>query len=134
MLKSKILLQVTGSIAAYKVCELVSTLVKENFEVRVVATQNALRFVGTATWEGLSGSPVYSDLWQEGRMMDHIELNRWADLILVAPATASYINRAASGTGDDLLTTLFLAHDFKKPFLLAPAMNQAMYQLSLIHI
>ncbi len=133
MSKSKILLQVTGSIAAYKVCELLSTLVKADYEVKVVASENALRFVGAATWEGLSGSPVYSDLWQQGRMMDHIELNRWADLILVVPATASYINRAASGTGGDLLTTLFLAHDFKKPFLLAPAMNQAMYQHPVTH-
>ncbi len=127
MSKSKILLQITGSIAAYKACELLSTLVKSNYEVKVVASKNALRFIGEATLEGLSGTAVYTDLWESGRLMDHIELNRWADLIIVAPASASYINRVATGTGEDLLTTLFLAHDFKKPFLIAPAMNQSMY-------
>ena len=127
MSKYKILVQITGSIAAYKVCDLISKLSQADYEVKVAVSKNALNFVGAATLEGLSGSPVYSDLWQDGRMMDHIELNRWADLIIVAPASANYINSVASGLGDGLLTTLFLAHDFKKPFLIAPAMNQAMY-------
>ncbi len=128
MSKYKVLVQLTGSIAAYKTCELISLLVKSGAEVRVCASPNALRFVGEATLEGLSGFPVYFDLWQSGRMMDHISLNRWADLIVVAPATAAYINHVVGGSGDEgLLSALFLAHDFKKPFLIAPAMNQAMY-------
>jgi len=128
MLKSKILFQLTGSIACFKACQLISKLVQNNYEVQTVASQNALQFIGQATLEGLTGKPVYSDLWENGRMMDHIHLNRWADLIITAPATANYLNKIANGTGDDLLSTLFLAHDFKKPFLIAPAMNTAMYQ------
>ena len=124
----KILLIVTGSIAAFKVADLVSALRKMSCEIRIVTTESALQFVGVATWEGLSGFPVYHDLWEPGRMMDHIDLNRWADLIFVAPATASYLNSAAAGTLDSLLGALFLAHDFSKPFLLAPAMNQAMWK------
>jgi phosphopantothenoylcysteine decarboxylase/phosphopantothenate--cysteine ligase len=126
MSKSKILLQLTGSIACYKVCDLLSKLTQAGFEVRVAASESALRFVGAATLEGLCGHPVYSDLWENGKMMDHIHLNRWADLILVAPATANYLNRVAHGAGDDLLGTLFLAHDFTKPFLIVPAMNSSM--------
>jgi phosphopantothenoylcysteine decarboxylase/phosphopantothenate--cysteine ligase len=123
----KILLMVTGSIAAFKVAGLVSSLKKLDAEVKVAVTSSALNFVGEATWEGLCGEPVYKDLWQAGRMMDHIHLNRWADLVLVAPATAQFINSAAAGYGDSLVMSLFLAHDFRKPFLIAPAMNSAMY-------
>lgn len=117
----------TGSIACYKACGLISKLVQNDFDVQVVASESALQFVGNATLEGLSGKPVLSDLWARGHMMEHINLVRWADLILVAPATANFMNKIAHGIGDDLLTTLFLAHDFKKPFLLAPAMNTTMY-------
>ena len=123
----KILLMVTGSIAAFKIAGLVSSLKKLGAEVKVAVTNSALNFVGEATWEGLSGAKVYKDLWQAGRVMDHIYLNRWADLVLVAPATAQFINSAASGHGDSLVLSLFLAHDFQKPFLIAPAMNSAMY-------
>lgn len=117
----------SGSIACYKVCSLISLLVKSGFEVKVAASQAALKFIGEATLEGLTGQKVYSDLWEKGHAMDHIHLDRWADLILAAPASSHFINRCATGIGDDLLTTLFLAHDFKKPFLVAPAMNTAMY-------
>lgn len=117
----------TGSIACYKACQVISKLVQANFEVQVVASPAALKFVGPATLEGLTGKPVVSDLFESGTVMDHIHLVRWADLILVAPATANYINKIARGVGDDLLTTQFLAHDFKKPFLIAPAMNTMMY-------
>jgi phosphopantothenoylcysteine decarboxylase/phosphopantothenate--cysteine ligase len=127
MSKSKILFQLTGSIACFKACQLISKLVQSGYEVQTVASKSALQFVGAATLEGLTGKPIYSDLWENGRMMDHINLNRWADLILVAPATANYLNKSANGIADDLLSTLFLAHDFQKPFLIAPAMNFAMY-------
>jgi len=86
-----------------------------------------LKFVGNATIEGLTRKPVVSDLFASGNVMDHIHLVRWADLIIVAPASANFVNKIAQGIGDDLLTTQFLAHDFKKPYLLAPAMNTAMY-------
>ena len=127
MSQSEVLVLVTGSIAAYKSCHVVSRLVQAGCNVQVAASPAALQFIGAATWEGLSGLPVVSDLWEPGRAMDHIHLVRKADVILVAPATAHFINRAAYGVGDDLLTTMFLAHDFKKPFLMAPAMNTAMY-------
>jgi phosphopantothenoylcysteine decarboxylase/phosphopantothenate--cysteine ligase len=127
MSKSKVLFIMTGSIACYKACQVISRLVQLGHEVQVVATPSALQFVGAATLEGLSGKPVVSDLYAAGNVMDHIHLMRWADLILVAPATANFINKAAQGVGDDLATTLFLAHDFQKPFLLAPAMNTSMY-------
>lgn len=127
MSKSKILILMSGSIASYKVCYLISALKKKNYEVKVVASPSALKFVGEASLEGLSGNAVHSDLWQKGSAMDHIYLERWADLILAAPATAHLINRMANGIGDDLLTSLFLAHQFNKPFLLAPAMNTSMY-------
>ena len=117
----------TGSIACYKACHVVSRLVQAGCEVQVVASPSALKFVGNATLEGLTGKPVVSDLFAAGNVMDHIHLMRWADVILVAPATANFINKAAQGVGDDLLQTLFLAHDFKKPFLVAPAMNTSMY-------
>lgn len=127
MSKSKILFKMTGSIACYKACNIISKLIQNNFEVQVVASPSALQFVGAATLEGLTGKPVLSDLWTRGQAMDHIHLMRWADLILVAPATGNFINKIAQGTGDDLLGTMFLAHDFKKPYLIAPAMNTSMY-------
>jgi phosphopantothenoylcysteine decarboxylase/phosphopantothenate--cysteine ligase len=127
MSKSKILFMMTGSIACYKACQVISRLVQAGHEVQVVASPGALQFVGNATFEGLTGKSVVSDLYAPGNVMDHIHLMRWADLVIVAPATANYINKISQGVGDDILTTLFLAHDFKKPFLLAPAMNTSMY-------
>ncbi|MGZ3768227.1 MAG: bifunctional phosphopantothenoylcysteine decarboxylase/phosphopantothenate--cysteine ligase CoaBC [Bdellovibrio sp.] len=127
MSKSKVLFIMTGSIACYKACQVISRLVQNDCEVQVVATPSALKFVGNATLEGLSGNPVKSDMYTMGNVMDHIHLMRWADLILVAPATANFINKAAQGVGDDLVQTLFLAHDFTKPMLIAPAMNTSMY-------
>lgn len=127
MSKSNILILLSGSIAAYKVCSLISSLKKKNYEVKIVTSNAALKFVGKATLEGLSGNPVYSDLWSRGSAMEHIYLERWSDLILAAPATAHLINRLAYGIGDDLLTNIFLAHQFNKPFLVAPAMNTSMY-------
>lgn len=127
MSKSNVLFLMTGSIACYKACHVISRLVQAGHDVQVVASAAALQFVGTATLEGLTGQPVVSDLWEKGRAMDHIHLIRKADLVIAAPATANFINRISQGLGDDLMTTLFLAHDFKKPFLIAPAMNTTMY-------
>lgn len=127
MSKLKILFKMTGSIACYKACNVLSKLTQEGHEVRVVASISALKFVGAATIEGLTGIAPVSDMYAPHNVMDHIHLMRWADLIVAAPATANFINKAAAGVGDDFLTTLFLAHDFKKPYLIAPAMNTSMY-------
>ncbi len=128
MSRSKILFIMSGSIACYKACQVISKLAQKGHEVQVVATASALKFIGNATIEGLTGKPVISDLFLAGNVMDHIHLARWADLVIVAPATADFINKMALGISSDLASSLFLAHDFSKPFLVAPAMNTAMYQ------
>ncbi len=127
MLNYKILVKITGSIAAYKSAYLISRLVQDGYEVKTVASESALKFIGKATLEGLTGSPVYTDSFEEGRMMSHINLVKWADLTIVCPASANTINKLAAGIGDSLLTSLFLAHDRSKPYLIAPAMNTAMF-------
>jgi len=124
---SNILVIFTGSIAAYKGCEVVSSLVQHGHRVRCVATPSALKFVGAATLEGLTGSPVLSDAFTPGSALEHINLTRWADAVLVCPATANTLNRFAAGLADDLAGALFLAHDRAKPWLIAPAMNPAMW-------
>lgn len=126
MSKGKILFQLTGSIAGFKACQLLSTLVKDGYEVEVVASRAALHFVGEATLEGLSGRKVHVDTFASGDAMAHIHLARWSDLILLCPATANVLNKLAAGIADDLISTLFLAHDFTKPYLIAPAMNEKM--------
>lgn len=123
----KILIIMTGSIACYKVCLLLSRLKQEGHQLKVVMTKSSLQFVGAATIEGLCGEAPHSDLYASGHAMEHISLVRWADLILVAPATANSINKMAAGLADDLASSLFLAHDFEKPFLITPAMNTKMY-------
>src|SRR5450432_2782042 len=123
-----ILFILTGSIAAYKACDAISQLVKRGCRVRTVATASALRFVGPATLEGLTGSPVLTELFEPGAALEHINLTRWADAVIVCPATANTINRFAAGLAEDLPGALFLAHDREKPFLIAPAMNPAMWQ------
>lgn len=125
--KKKILIQMSGSIACFKACALISRLVQAGHHVKVAASKSALQFIGAATLEGLTGEKVHSDLWEEGDAMSHIHLMRWADVIAAVPASAHLINRMAQGVGDDLLTTMFLAHDFKKPYVIAPAMNTSMY-------
>jgi phosphopantothenoylcysteine decarboxylase/phosphopantothenate--cysteine ligase len=124
---SNLLFVFTGSIAGFKACEAVSQLVQRGHRVRAVATAAALRFIGPATLEGLTGSPVLTDMFAPGAALDHINLTRWADLVIVCPATANTINRFAAGLADDLAGALFLAHDRTKPFLIAPAMNPAMW-------
>ena len=124
---SNILFVLTGSIAGFKACEAVSQLGQRGHRVRTVATESALRFIGPATLEGLTGIPVLTDLFAPGAALEHINLTRWADVVIVCPATANTLNRFAAGLADDLPGALFLAHDRKKPWLIAPAMNPAMW-------
>jgi len=127
MSRSKILFSLTGSIACYKACQIVSRLAADGCEVKAVCTPAALRFVGAATLEGLTNKPVYADMFDAKTALDHVDLAKWADLSIICPATANTINKLAAGIGDNAVTTLFLAHDFPKPCLVAPAMNQAMW-------
>jgi phosphopantothenoylcysteine decarboxylase/phosphopantothenate--cysteine ligase len=126
-LKKKILLGITGGIAAYKSAELVRLLIKAEFEVRVVMTKSAREFVQPLTYQALSGHRVYTDTFdgEADSAMDHIELARWADLMLVAPASSNSLAKLANGYADNLLLTLCLA--CKKTVAVAPAMNQQMY-------
>jgi len=124
----RLLLGVTGGIAAYKVAELTRLLVQDGVEVQVVMTEAAARFVGPATFQALSGNTVYTDLWDARfeNNMAHIDLSRGADLILVAPASADFIAKLVHGRADDLLSTLCLAREC--PLLVAPAMNRQMWE------
>jgi phosphopantothenoylcysteine decarboxylase/phosphopantothenate--cysteine ligase len=117
----------TGSIAAYKACDAVSRLVQRGHRVRIVATQAVLKFIGPATFEGLTGAPALTGMFAPGEALEHINLTRWADAVIVCPATANTINRLAAGLADDLPGALFLAHDRSKPWLISPAMNPAMW-------
>jgi len=123
----RLLLGITGGIAAYKSAELCRLLVKAGAEVRVVMTDAALEFIRPLTFQALTGQPVASSLFAggDGNAMEHIELARWADLILVAPATADFLAKLAQGHADDLLLTVMLAS--RAPLAVAPAMNQAMW-------
>ncbi len=124
---SRIVLGVTGGIAAYKSAELVRLLVKDGVTVDIVLTDAGARFVTATTFQALSGRPVHSDVWQTGadNAMGHITLSRGADAIVVAPATADFLRKLAHGAADDLLSTLCLAREC--PLLVAPAMNRQMW-------
>jgi phosphopantothenoylcysteine decarboxylase len=123
----KLLLCVCGGIAAYKSAELVRRLRDAGVEVQVVMTDNAQRFVGAQTFQALSGHPVRTSLWdaQAEAAMGHLELARWADRIVIAPATANTLARLAHGFADDLVSTLCLATT--APISIAPAMNHRMW-------
>jgi phosphopantothenoylcysteine decarboxylase/phosphopantothenate--cysteine ligase len=123
----KILLGITGGIAAYKAAELLRLLIKAGAEVRVVMTPSAQEFVQPLTYQALSGHRVYIDLFdaEAESAMDHIELARWCDLLLVAPASANFLGKLNAGYADNLLLTLCLA--CKQPVAVAPAMNQQMF-------
>jgi phosphopantothenoylcysteine decarboxylase/phosphopantothenate--cysteine ligase len=125
---SRIALGISGGIAAYKACELVRALVRAGHDVRVLATPNALRFVSPLTLQTLSGHPVRADMFSptEESEISHIELADWAELFVVAPATANLIARLAHGLADDLVATVALAT--RAPLLVAPAMNVNMYR------
>jgi phosphopantothenoylcysteine decarboxylase/phosphopantothenate--cysteine ligase len=123
----RVLLGVTGGIAAYKAPELVRRLVERGCEVQVVMTRGAREFVGPLTFQAVSGRRVRDELWDSGAeaAMGHIELARWADVVVVAPATAHFLGTLAAGLAGDLLSTLCLATT--APLVVAPAMNQAMW-------
>ncbi|MDO8803254.1 MAG: flavoprotein [Elusimicrobiota bacterium] len=125
--KGKILFQLTGSIACYKACNVVSKLVQEGFDVKTVCSANALKFIGKSTLEGLTHNAVYVDTFEDRSALEHIALTKWLDLAIICPATANIINKLAAGIGDDYISTVFLAFDFSKPYLVAPAMNQNMW-------
>ncbi len=124
----EILLGVSGGIAAYKTAHLCSSLVKAGAGVTVAMTEHAQRFVGPLTFSTLTGRPVYADLFQQESVYDaeHIRLTARADLIVVAPATANLIAKAAGGICDDLLSTLLCSAE--SPILMAPAMNRRMWE------
>ena len=124
----RILLGVTGGIAAYKAAELVRLLKKNGADVRVVMTDSGAQFVSPVTLQALSGNPVHTSMWDQSiaNGMPHIELSRDCDLILVAPATADFIAKLAAGRADDLLSTLCLARDCA--LMIAPAMNRQMWE------
>lgn len=124
----RIVVGVTGGVAAYKAAEFVRLLVKAGADVHVVLSEGGARFVTAVTFQALSGNPVWTDLW-DARMannMAHIDLSRGADAIIVAPATADVIAKFVQGRADDLLTTLALAREC--PLLVAPAMNRQMWE------
>ena len=124
----KILLGITGGIAAYKAAELVRLLIKSGIEVQVVMTQAACQFITPVTMQALSGRPVFTDMWDSSiaNGMPHIELSRTADAIIVAPASADFLAKLVHGRADDLLSTLCLARDC--PLVVAPAMNKQMWE------
>jgi phosphopantothenoylcysteine decarboxylase/phosphopantothenate--cysteine ligase len=124
----RLVLGVTGGIAAYKAAELARLFVKDGARVTAVLTESGARFVGAATFQALTGSTAWTDLW-DARMPDnmaHIDLSRGADAIVVAPASADFLAKLAHGLADDLLSTLCLARDC--PLLVAPAMNRQMWE------
>lgn len=127
-MQKKLVLGITGGIAAYKAAELVRLLIKANYHVQVVMTESATQFITPVTMQALSGKPVFTGMWDSSiaNGMPHIELSRDADAILIAPATAEFIAKLLHGRADDLLSTLCLARDC--PLLVAPAMNKQMWE------
>ena len=129
----KLLLGVTGGVAAYKACELVSLAVKAGAEVRVIMTRSAARFVGPITFEALTGNPVLLDTFEgaptDGSVsaIDHIDWAKWPDVVVVAPLTANTLGKLACGLADDALSTVLMALPRGIPCVLAPAMNTEMY-------
>jgi phosphopantothenoylcysteine decarboxylase/phosphopantothenate--cysteine ligase len=123
---AQVVLGVAGGIAAYKACELLRLLTEAGHRVRVLPTAAALRFVGAPTWEALSGQPVVSDVWSDAHLVPHVRIGQQAELVVVAPATADLLARAATGAADDLLTNTLLTA--RCPALYAPAMHTEMWE------
>ncbi|MEV4219638.1 MULTISPECIES: bifunctional phosphopantothenoylcysteine decarboxylase/phosphopantothenate--cysteine ligase CoaBC [unclassified Nonomuraea] len=122
----KVVLGVAGGIAAYKACELLRLFTESGHEVRVVPTRDALRFVGEPTWAALSGNPVTTDVWESVHEVPHVRIGQAADLVVVAPATADLLAKAAHGLAGDLLTNTLLTA--RCPVVFAPAMHTEMWQ------
>jgi phosphopantothenoylcysteine decarboxylase/phosphopantothenate--cysteine ligase len=124
--KPKVVLGVSGGIAAYKACELLRRLTESGHDVRVVPTESSLHFVGAATWSALSGHPVSTEVWNDVHEVPHVRIGQGADLVVVAPATADLLARAAHGLADDLLTNTLLTA--RCPVVFAPAMHTEMWE------
>lgn len=124
--KPKVVLGVSGGIAAYKACELLRRLTESGHDVRVVPTEASLHFVGAATWSALSGNPVSAEVWESVHEVPHVRIGQAADLVVVAPATADMLARAAHGLADDLLTNTLLTA--RCPVVFAPAMHTEMWE------
>jgi phosphopantothenoylcysteine decarboxylase / phosphopantothenate---cysteine ligase len=124
--KPKVVLGVAGGIAAYKACELLRRLTESGHDVQVVPTASALRFVGAATWSALSGHQVATEVWSDVHEVPHVRIGQGADLVVVAPATADVLARAAQGLADDLLTNTLLTA--RCPVVFAPAMHTEMWE------
>lgn len=122
----RVVLGVAGGIAAYKACSLLRLLTEGGHDVTVVPTASALHFVGEATWSALSGKPVHTDVWSDITEVPHVRLGQQADLVVVAPATADLLARAATGQADDLLTNVLLTA--RCPVVMAPAMHTEMWE------
>lgn len=122
----RIVLGVSGGIAAYKAAELLRLLTESGYHVRVVPTQSALNFVGAATWAALSGNPVSTDVWADVHEVPHVRIGQSADVVVVAPATADLLARAVAGRADDLLTATLLTA--RCPVVFAPAMHTEMWE------
>lgn len=123
----KILVLMSGSIACAKATGLLSRLKQDQHEVKVACTQETFQFIGSATIEGLIGSKPYSSIFENDRMMSHIDLARWADLVVVVPATANLLNKMRVGIADDLVQCLLLATNPSVPIVVFPAMNTQMW-------
>src|ERR1700744_3976134 len=123
---ARVILGVGAGIAAYKACELLRLLTESGHSVRVVPTPDALHFVGEATWAALSGQPVTTDVWTGVSEVPHVRLGQQADLVVVAPATADLMARAAAGMSGDLLTATLLTA--RCPVIYAPAMHTEMWE------
>lgn len=124
--KPKVVLGVSGGIAAYKACELLRRFTESGHDVRVVPTASSLHFVGAATWSALSGHPVSTEVWDDVHQVPHVRIGQGADLVVVAPATADMLAKAAHGLADDLLTNTLLTA--RCPVVFAPAMHTEMWE------
>ncbi|MEU9720430.1 bifunctional phosphopantothenoylcysteine decarboxylase/phosphopantothenate--cysteine ligase CoaBC [Streptomyces sp. NPDC047976] len=124
--KPKVVLGVSGGIAAYKACELLRRLTESGHDVRVVPTASSLNFVGEATWAALSGNPASTEVWETVHEVPHVRIGQAADLVVVAPATADMLAKAAHGLADDLLTNTLLTA--RCPVVFAPAMHTEMWE------
>jgi phosphopantothenoylcysteine synthetase/decarboxylase len=127
---SNILLGVTGGISAYKAADIIGALKKHDHIVKVIMTNRAKDFITPLTLATLSKNPVYDDQteWAPHGRIDHIELPKWADVFVIAPATANTLAKMAQGIADNLLTSAYLAYDKTKPVIYCPAMNSKMYE------
>ncbi len=116
----------SGSVACFKACILISNLKQHNFNIQTIATKSALKFIGEATLEAISGKTVLTQTFEKGSSLQHISIIDWSDLFIIYPASANTINKIKSGIADDLVGAISLANNFRKPLWIAPAMNTNM--------